>query len=74
MSVILDFVYDNSTKKWYEFITYGWVENTEGFHLRKAISSKFMKKFEEIRLILTRQIYESDDIKFKTDGELTIKT
>ena len=63
----LDFVYDNKCKKWFHFDNYGWVENTKGHFLRKAISSYFLKKFEETRARLSEQILTMDEGKQKTD-------
>jgi phage/plasmid-associated DNA primase len=69
----LDFIYDTRNNKWYEFVTHGWAENIKGCHLSKAISSQFMKKFEDSRVTLSQQILNSDDAEFKTAGELTLK-
>lgn len=69
----LEFIYDPKNRKWYEFLTHGWAENVKGSHLSKSISSMFMKKFEETRTILSKQIQDSDDERFKQDGELTCK-
>lgn len=69
----LEFIYDPVNKRWYEFMSHGWAVNVKGSHLSKSISSMFMKKFEEMRTILSRQIQDSDDEKFKQDNELTIK-
>jgi len=69
----LEFTFDPKNKKWYEFVTHGWTENVKGSHLSKAISSIFRKKFEETRTILSTQIQDSDDERFKSEGEITIK-
>ena len=67
------YVYDNTSKKWFKFGDYGWMENSEGFHLKKSISNEFMKKFEETRVILSKQVCDSNDKNFKSEGEMTIK-
>jgi phage/plasmid-associated DNA primase len=69
----LEFTFDPRNKRWYEFVIHGWTENFKGTHLSKAISSLFMKKFEETRTILSNQIQNSEDQRFKSDGEITIK-
>ena len=70
----LEFVFCPVGKgKWYQFTRNRWIEMSQGLDLRKNISSDFMKKFEEIRVILSRQIHESDDDSFRSNGETTLK-
>jgi phage/plasmid-associated DNA primase len=69
----LDFVYDNANKKWFYFGQHGWIENSEGFYLRKEISNTFMKKFEAVRISLAQQASDSDDDRFKSESDITLK-
>jgi phage/plasmid-associated DNA primase len=69
----LDFVYDNANRKWYMFRESGWEENSKGFYLRRDISKGFLRKYEQIRLDLTKKQYDSDDENFKASCELTVK-
>ena len=70
----LEFVYCSEGKgKWYQFTRNRWVPMNQGLDLRKHISSDFMKKFEEIRYGLSKQIHESDDDFFRSNGETTLK-
>ena len=68
----LDFIYDNENKMWYEFQVYGWCKNAKGFHLSKAISCQFRKKFEEMRVKLSNDSINADN-NTKNNIELTIK-
>lgn len=70
----LDFVYcPIGTGKWFQFKNHRWVEMNQGIELRKAISKDFMKRFEHCRMVLSRQIHDSNDEAFKGNGEITIK-
>ena len=68
----LDFVYDNKCKKWFYFDTYGWVENTKGHFLKKAISGPFVRKFEDTRFKLSDQVRDMEG-KEKSDTEENVK-
>lgn len=59
--------------KWYRFNGYRWVEDYHGLTLSKEISSGFVKKFEGIRTLLSRQILESNNEDFRAKGEETMK-
>lgn len=70
----LDFVYCPTGKgTWFQFTRNRWIRMNQGIDLRKHISSDFMKKFEEIRTNLSKQIHESDDESFRSNGETTLK-
>jgi phage/plasmid-associated DNA primase len=70
----LDFVYCPIGKgKWFQFKNHRWVEVHQGIELRKAISRDFMKRFEHCRMVLSRQIHDSNDEAFKGNGEITMK-
>jgi phage/plasmid-associated DNA primase len=70
----LDFVYcPVGSGKWFQFRNHRWYEANQGINLRKAISKDFMKRFEATRMILSRQIHDSNDDAFKTNGEITMK-
>lgn len=70
----LDFVYCPIGKgKWFQFRNHRWYEVHQGIELRKIISRDFMKRFESIRMILSRQIHDSTDDAFKANGEITMK-
>lgn len=72
----LDFLYCSSSTgkgKWFQFGNNRWVERNQGIELRKAISSDFVRRFEAIRAVLSRQIHDSNDENFKSSGETTIK-
>jgi phage/plasmid-associated DNA primase len=70
----LDFVYCPVGKgKWFQFRNHRWFEVNQGISLRKAISRDFMKRFEAARMILTRQVHDSTDDSFKSNGEIIIK-
>ena len=70
----LDFVYCPVGKgKWFQFKNHRWFEVNQGIGLRRAISRDFMKRFEAVRMVLSRQIHDSGDDTFKTNGETTMK-
>lgn len=70
----LDFVYcPVGTGKWFQFKNHRWYEINLGIELRKAISKDFMKRFEATRMVLSRQIHDSNDDAFKSNGEITMK-
>lgn len=70
----LDFVYCPVGKgKWFQFRNHRWYEVNQGIELRKAISRDFMKRFEATRMVLSRQIHDSTDDAFKSNGEITMK-
>jgi len=59
--------------RWFQFKKHRWSEVNQGIDLRKAISSDFMRRFESIRMVLSRQIHDSSDESFKSNGEITLK-
>ena len=69
----LYFAYDITTDKWYVFKNHRWCENPKGTELRKIISNSFKSKFENFRMTLGEKIFNSEDEKFKTEGEVTMK-
>ena len=70
----LDFVYCPVGRgKWFQFKNHRWFEANQGIDLRKAISRDFMKRFEAARMLLSRQIHDSNDEAFKANGEITMK-
>lgn len=70
----LEYIYCPVQKgKWFQFRNHRWYEVNQGISLRKAISNDFMKKFEKARMILSRQIHESNDDSFKSNGEIAMK-
>ncbi len=70
----LDFVYaPNGSGKWFQFKNNRWYETHQGMELKKCISGDFRKRFENARTILSKQIHDSTDEGFKTNGEITIK-
>ena len=70
----LDYVYCPTGKgKWFHFRNHRWYEVHQGIALRKVISKDFMKRFEEQRMHLTRQIHETDNENFKANAETTTK-
>jgi len=70
----LDFIYCPIGKgKWFQFKNHRWYEMNQGIELRKAISKDFMKRFEAARMILSRQIHDSNDDTFKSNAEITMK-
>jgi phage/plasmid-associated DNA primase len=70
----LDFVYCPVGRgKWYQFTRNRWFEMNLGLDLRKNISLDFLKRFEEIRFNLSKQIHDSDDESFRSNAETTLK-
>lgn len=70
----LDFIYCPLGKgKWFQFKNHRWFEVNQGIELRKAISKDFMKRFEAARMVLSRQIHDSNDEGFKSNAEITMK-
>lgn len=70
----LDYAYcPIGTGKWFQFHNHRWTEMNQAISLRRAISSDFVKRFENVRMILARQIHDSNDQAFKENGELTMK-
>ena len=70
----LDFTYCAIGKgRWFQFRNHRWNESNQAISLRKAISSDFMKRFEAARMILSRQLHESEDSGLKENGEMTMK-
>jgi phage/plasmid-associated DNA primase len=70
----LDYVYcPIGTGKWFQFHNHRYSEMNQAIALRRAISSDFVKRFENVRMILARQIHDSNDQAFKDNGELTMK-
>ncbi|CAH6419429.1 D5 DNA Primase [uncultured virus] len=70
----LDFVYCPIGKgKWFQFRNHRWFEVNQGIALRRAISRDFMKRFEAARMVLSRQIHDSNDDAFKGNAEITMK-
>ena len=70
----LDFMFCAIGKgKWFQFRNNRWNETNQGIELRKVISKDFMKRFEAARMILTRQMHDTQDSALKENGEITIK-
>lgn len=70
----LDFVYCSLGKgTWYQFKQNRWTRMNQALDLRKNISEDFLKKFEEVRYNLSKQIHDSDDESFRSNGETTLK-
>lgn len=60
----LKYVYDNSNNKWYYHRSYGWEETSKGLLLRKDISNRFKKKYEQVVADLSnKQFLSNDDTK-----------
>lgn len=68
----LDFVYC-PVGRWYRFKTHRWHKMHQGLDLRKAISTTFMKRFQQCQLALEQQLETSTDDQFKYDGTITLK-
>lgn len=70
----LEFVYCSIGKgRWYQYRNHRWTEISQGMALRRAISRDFMRRFESLRMNLSRQIHDSHDDAFKANGEITMK-
>lgn len=70
----LDYAYcPVGTGRWFQFHNQRWSEMNQAIALRRAISSDFVKRFENVRMLLARQIHDSNDQAFKDNGELTMK-
>ena len=70
----LEYIYCPIGKgKWFHFKNHRWSEVNQGIELRKAMSKEFMKRFEQVRSVLSAQIHESNDESFRSIGEITVK-
>lgn len=70
----LDYVYcPMKPGKWFHFKNHRWTETVEAMSLRKSMSSDFMRKFEYVRMYLSRKIAESNDEGYKQNAEITLK-
>jgi phage/plasmid-associated DNA primase len=58
---------------WHNFQNHKWVESHGGIFLRKIISTKFLKRFESIRLMLYKEIHASEDENYRSKAEAVIK-
>lgn len=58
---------------WYNYKNHRWTAIDQGVDLKRLMSSEFLRRFENQRTYLSRQIQESNDEGFRTNAELTMK-
>lgn len=71
----LDFVCGSMKGKgrWFQFVNHHWIETEEGVSLRQAMSEGFLKRFEQMRTLISRKISETEDESIKATGEANMK-
>lgn len=70
----LEYVYCPVGKgKWFKFKGHRWYEMNQSIDLKKMISSGFLKKFEFLRVNVSREIHESNDEATKSQNEILLK-
>lgn len=59
--------------RWWQFKNHRWHDIHKGIRLKRRISNDFAKNFEKMRISLCRQVMESNDETFRTQGNLNVK-
>lgn len=69
----LEYKYCPKTDRWMHFRNHRWYEMPQALELKTAIRTNFIRRYEAIRMLLSKQTHDSSDDNFKTNAELTIK-
>ena len=70
----LDYIYSPIGRgQWYKFAKHKWSIMNQALDLRKCISSDFVKRYENSRTLLSKQIHDSEDEGYKSNCEIILK-
>lgn len=69
----LEYVCASPAGSWYFFRGHRWNETSKGIELSKQLSTNFVRRFEDARALLSRQIYDSRDEAFRASAEASLK-
>lgn len=69
----LDLKYCSKSDRWMQFKNHRYSEVCLGLGLNRMIRMSFIKRYEAIRMVLSKQIHESEDESFRANSETTVK-